>query len=71
MRPETMHDDKTHRSRLVEEAAAGEAFVIGMAGRPMVRRLGLLGGQCTVPDDFDQMAAGDIAALFEGAGQGG
>ncbi len=66
-----MHDDITHRSSLVEEAAAGEAFVIGMVSRPMVRRLGLLGGQCTVPDDFDQMAAGDIAALFESAGQGG
>ena len=49
MRPETMHDDKTRRSCLVEEAAAGEAFVIGMAGRPMVRRLGLLGSSAPCP----------------------
>jgi hypothetical protein len=29
-------------------------------------RLGLLAGQCSVPDDFDAMAAADIADLFEG-----
>ncbi|MFY8148563.1 MAG: hypothetical protein ACOVNL_05005 [Prochlorococcaceae cyanobacterium] len=34
------------------------------------RRLGLLKGQCSVPDDFDRMAAGDLADLFEGTGQG-
>ncbi len=76
-----MHEAKTHLSRLVEEAAAGEPFLICKAGRPMVRvsplkegdssaaprrRLGLLAGQCQVPDDFDQMAAAEIADLFEG-----
>lgn len=76
-----MHEAKTHLSRLVEEAAAGSAFVICKAGRPMVRviplddgdttatprrRLGLLAGQCQVPDDFDQLAATEIADLFEG-----
>ncbi|MCT0224007.1 type II toxin-antitoxin system Phd/YefM family antitoxin [Synechococcus sp. CS-1328] len=86
MRQVNMHEAKTHLSRLVEEAAAGESFVICKAGRPMVRvtpldegtaapaqprRLGLLRGQCTVPDDFDQMAAGELADLFEGSGQGG
>lgn len=79
-----MHEAKTHLSRLVAEAAGGEAFVICKAGRPMVRvtalddpscaatrqrRLGLLQGQCQVPDDFDQMAAGEIADLFEGSRQ--
>jgi prevent-host-death family protein len=82
MRQVNMHEAKTHLSRLVEEAAAGEAFVICKAGRPMVRviplastggdltplrRLGLLAGQCQVPDDFDQLAAAEIADLFEGA----
>jgi prevent-host-death family protein len=76
-----MHEAKTHLSRLVEEAAAGAPFVICKAGRPMVcvtpleagdspalplRRLGLLAGQCQVPDDFDQMAASEIADLFDG-----
>jgi antitoxin (DNA-binding transcriptional repressor) of toxin-antitoxin stability system len=68
--------------RLVQEAAAGEPFVICKAGRLMVRvtplgeagaaasplrRLGLLAGQCQVPDDFDQLGAAEIADLFEGA----
>lgn len=80
MRQVNMHEAKTHLSRLVEEAAAGSAFVICKAGRPMVRvsgleeggappaprRLGLLEGQCQVPDDFDQMATSAIADLFEG-----
>lgn len=80
MRQVNMHEAKTHLSRLVEEAAAGQPFLICKAGRPMVRvtplevgesavprrRLGLLAGQCQVPDDFDQMAAAVIADLFEG-----
>lgn len=81
MRQVNMHEAKTHLSRLVEEAAAGSAFVICKAGRPLVRvvpldtpdtvappprRLGLLAGQCQVPDDFDQLGAAEIAALFEG-----
>lgn len=81
MRQVNMHEAKTHLSRLVEEAAAGASFVICKAGKPMVRvtplddsaaaerprrRLGLLAGQCQLPDDFDQMAASEIADLFEG-----
>lgn len=81
MRQVNMHEAKTHLSRLVEEAAAGQPFVICKAGRPLVRvtlldaadgaqaplrRLGLLAGQCQVPDDFDQLAAAAIADLFEG-----
>ena len=81
MRQVNMHEAKTHLSRLVEEAAAGAPFGICKAGRPMVRvtplaegggaaaprrRLGLLAGQCQVPDDFDQMMAAEIADLFEG-----
>ena len=80
MRQVNMHEAKTHLSQLVEEAAAGEAFVICKAGRPMVlvtpldnvaaaaaprRRLGLLQGQCQVPDDFDQLGVAEIAELFE------
>jgi hypothetical protein len=56
--------------------------VICKAGKPLVqvtrltgaddpanpprRSLGLLAGQCSVPDDFDQIAIGEIADLFEG-----
>ena len=81
MRQVNMHEAKTHLSRLVEEAAAGDGFLICKAGKPMVRvtpisesapppprrrRLGLLDGQCSVPDDFDRMGNDAIADLFKG-----
>jgi antitoxin (DNA-binding transcriptional repressor) of toxin-antitoxin stability system len=82
VRQVNLHEAKTQLSRLVAEAVAGESFVICKAGKPLVqvtrlagtddpanpprRRLGLLAGQCSVPDDFDQIAVGEIADLFEG-----
>jgi prevent-host-death family protein len=79
MRAVNIHEAKTHLSRLVEEAARGKVFVIAKAGKPMVkvvpysegeaevgRRLGFMEGEIAVPDDFDRMAAEDIAALFVG-----
>ena len=76
MKTVNMHEAKTHLSRLVEAAAAGESFVIARAGKQLVkvmrladdppRRLGFMQGQFTVPDDFDRMAAPDIQSLFEG-----
>lgn len=72
-----IHEAKTHLSRLVEEAAKGESFIIAKAGKPMVRvvgldaplatqqrRLGFAQGMIAVPSDFDQMHADEIAALF-------
>ena len=71
-----MHDAKTHLSRLVEAAAAGEPFIIARAGRPLVkvvpleageaagRRTGFLVGR--VPDDFDAMGGDAIAKAFGG-----
>ena len=79
-----MHEAKTHLSRLVDEAAAGQPFVICKAGKPMVRvtpltqsgetapvpsRLGMLRGQFSVPEDFDRMGQEEIADLFEGIGE--
>src|SRR3546814_15670198 len=68
MRRINIHDAKTHLSRLVEQAARGDSFIIAKAGRPMVkvvaldrpgagevRRLGFMAGQFTVPEDFDRM----------------
>lgn len=76
MKTVNMHEAKTHLSKLVEAAAAGESFVIARAGKPLVkvmrleaetpRRLGFLQGQFNVPEDFDRMAADDIQSLFEG-----
>ena len=72
-----IHEAKTHLSRLVEEAARGEPFVIAKAGRPLVkvmaldaptgaqvRRLGFMVGEIAVPDDFDRMGAAEIERLF-------
>jgi prevent-host-death family protein len=72
-----MHEAKTHLSRLVEKAAAGESFIIAKAGKPMVkvipivaakpmRRIGSMKGQIEVPDDFDTMGQDEIIAMFEG-----
>jgi prevent-host-death family protein len=80
MRKVNIHEAKTHLSRLVEEAAKGEPFVIAKAGKPMVkvvpldaaaeqpkkRRLGFLKGQLKVPDDFDTMMQDEIEELFYG-----
>lgn len=77
MRTVNIHEAKTHLSRLVEQAANGEPFIIAKAGRPLVkvvpleapegaqvRRLGFLQGQIAVPDDFDRMASAEIERLF-------
>lgn len=78
MRTVNMHEAKTHLSRLVQAAAAGEPFIIARAGKPMVkvsavnaaesgamRRTGFLAGRISVPPDFDRMGSTEIEALFE------
>ena len=75
-----IHEAKTHLSRLVEQAAKGEPFVIAKAGKPMVkvmpldtpvagqvRRLGFMAGQIAVPDDFDRMGSTEVERLFGGS----
>ncbi len=77
MQKVNMHEAKTHLSRLVEQAAKGEPFVIAKAGKPMVkvvaidaptsapiRRLGFMAGQIAVPDDFDRLGKDEIEQLF-------
>jgi prevent-host-death family protein len=72
-----IHDAKTHLSRVVERAVAGESTIIARAGKPVAkvvpldstdaqapRRLGFLGGQISVPDDFDTMGQAEIEQLF-------
>lgn len=76
-----IHQAKTQLSRLVEQAARGESFIIAKAGKPMVKvvaldgmaagtagRLGFMAGEVDVPDDFDQMGGQEIEALFAGRG---
>ena len=77
MRIVDIHYVKTHLSRLVEEAAKGQSFIIAKAGKPMAKvipqgkaetgtmsRLGFMAGECAVPDAFDQMGGDEIARLF-------
>lgn len=80
MQTVNIHQAKTHLSKLLEEAAKGEPFIIAKAGKPLVkvtplevptgtrmRRLGFMAGQIAVPDDFDSMGSAQIEQLFEGA----
>ena len=79
MRVVNIHEGKTHLSRLVERAAAGEPFVVAKAETPLVkvvpidapdpgaaRRLGFLAGQAELPDDFDAIGADEIERMFRG-----
>jgi len=70
-----IHEAKTQLSKLVDQAAKGEAFVIAKAGKPLVKvapleaptepqRLGFLTGEIAVPEDFNRMGEAEIAALF-------
>ena len=70
-----IHEAKTQLSKLVDQAAKGEPFVIAKAGKPLVRvaaldapiapkRTGFLKGEIEVPEDFDTMGLEEIAALF-------
>lgn len=75
MKTVSIHEAKTHLSRLIDRAAHGESFIIARAGKPLVkvvpvdapakpRRLGFLQGEIEVPDDFDRIGKREIAALF-------
>ena len=72
------HYAKTHLSRLVENAAKGEAFIIAKAGKPLVKVVplepparevtpfGFLKGQFKIPDDFHRMNETEIQHLLDG-----
>jgi len=81
MQTVNIHEAKTHLSRLVEQAAKGEPFVIARAGKPLVkvmaldspsagqtRRLGFLTGEISIPEDFDALGSQEIEHLFGGEG---
>lgn len=71
----TIHEAKTHLSRLVQRAHAGEEIVIRRGRVPMaklvryeaepVRRSpGRLRGRIEVPDDFDDAMSDELGDLF-------
>jgi prevent-host-death family protein len=79
MKHVNIHEAKTHLSRLLDQVAKGEAFIIAKNGKPVakltaidtpdasqVRRLGFMAGQFSVPRDFDTMCRREIEEMFEG-----
>ena len=79
MQTVNIHAAKTHLSRLLEAAAAGEEIIIAKAGTPVAklgplaattgrrkRRLGLLAGRVKIPKDFDAPLPSDVLESFEG-----
>ena len=71
-----MHQAKSSLSQLVKRAASGETIFIGSYGRAEAvltsaavakpkKRLGLLEGKLTVPDDFDAPLPPELLAAFE------
>jgi prevent-host-death family protein len=77
MQTVNIHEAKTHLSRFVDQAAAGDEIIIARAGKPVARlvplapnegaprQLGLGKGRFTLPANFDAMNASDIEAMFE------
>ena len=78
MKTVNMHEAKTHLSRLVEEAAAGQEIIIARNGRPVARLVALsatpqtprmfgqMKGKIQIADDFDAPLPDDLLAAFEG-----
>ena len=73
--PVNIHDAKTHFSRLVERAEAGEEILIARAGRPVARLVplrtrtrprapGLWRGRVRIAPDFDD-TDGALLDAFE------
>ena len=79
MRTFEIHEARKHLSRLVQEVADGDPFVITRDGRPLVkvvpistpepaeaRRTGFMAGDIAVPPEFDRMGSTETEALFYG-----
>lgn len=74
MKTVSVHEAKTHLSRLLRRVAAGEEVVIAKSGRPVARLVALtqtrsrvLGsdrGVFQVPPDFDDPLPDDVIADF-------
>ena len=71
----SIHEGKTHLSRLLERVAMGEEIVIAKAGHPVAKlvaikpsrprfKLGSAKGEFTVPDNFNDPLPKEIEDLF-------
>lgn len=78
MQTVNIHEAKTHLSRFVDQAAAGEEILIARAGKPVARlvalteadykprTLGMGKGKFTLPNDFSSLHDETIQNMFEG-----
>jgi prevent-host-death family protein len=78
MQSVNIHEAKTHFSKLVEAAMAGEEIVIAKAGKPSARlvpmgggqpraiRFGLMKDEIVIADDFDAPLPPELQNAFEG-----
>lgn len=78
MKPVNMHEAKTHLSRLVERAAAGEEIIIAKSGQPVAKLVpldeeltprrvpGSMRGEIWMADDFDASLPPDVLDGFYG-----
>lgn len=75
MKTVNLHAAKTHLSRLVDEAAAGQDIVIAKSGKPMVRLVpvttrarrtgfGTLRGKMRIRGDFDAPLPDSLLQAF-------
>lgn len=77
MQTVNIHEAKTHLSRFVDQAAAGEEILIARAGKPIARLVPLetdsdkpriLGqgkGRFSLPENFSQLHQDAIQRMFE------
>ena len=79
-KPVNIYEAKTHLSKLVDRAAAGENIIIAKAGRPVARLVplekkpplrvpGRLKGKIWIAPDFDAPLPDDIQKYFDGEGE--
>jgi prevent-host-death family protein len=79
MKQVNIYEAKTQLSKLVLEVAEGEDIIIARAGKPVARltrvtrervrrKLGVLDGQFSIPDDFNRSLPEEILSAFEGEG---
>ncbi len=79
MKSVNIHEAKTHFSRLIEEVSGGDSIMIAKSGVPVAKlvpldaprsaerkRTGFLASMA-FPDDFDRIAAAEIADAFAGS----
>ena len=77
MRQVSVHEAKTHLSRLLRQVGLGEEVVITRSSQPVARLVamgdgrpvfGIDEGRYVVPDDFDEPLDEESLRAFEGRG---